>query len=126
MSTFGNSQADALDIAIRSIEQYVDEPYLETKRLCALNQAAVLRGGEDRFNTDGLMRLNRSFKPGLNALDCFKVGGVQVEKFDLTDTGCEQVGIDNPYGKPEFFDRGVLINAAFARPVRASDDQKYR
>ncbi len=124
MTAFCHSQAYTLDIALRRVEQDIDQAKLKIALFGLLYQTPIFRRGQNGLYTDGLVCVQRCIQPDLNALDSGKVCLSQNQAFNIADSCGQKIGIDNPDGVTNILDAEVGINTAFARPVRAGKDEK--
>jgi hypothetical protein len=94
VATLCHPHTDALDISIRRIQKHVNEPKLQLVLFCQADQAAVLVGRENRFDTDGLMGPKRHLEPSFYSAHRLEVGVIQLMSLNFPDASSQCIRID--------------------------------
>ena len=72
------------------------------------------------------MGVNRGIEPRLNSFDRLKIGSSRSKPLNFANAPCKEIRIDQPNRLSESLDLGVEKRTAFARAVRAGDNEEER
>lgn len=84
------------DVPFNGVEHYVDQIDLEAPTLRGANSISILRGGENRFDADRLVREKRRIEPSVNSIEGFSVRVIRLEPFSRHEASGESIRIYDP------------------------------
>ncbi len=67
--TFLYAHQNSFDVQVGTVKYDVNQTYFETAFLGGKHEPTIFAGGQDGFDADRLVGINRSFEPSIDAFD---------------------------------------------------------